>query len=54
LGLDDQLGTVEAVRLAELIEDNGDPLKNISILREKKNIFSVFEGGVQVTKMNFS
>jgi imidazolonepropionase-like amidohydrolase len=48
LGLSDRLGTLEAGKLADLIVVEGDPLGDISVLRDKANIVSVYKGGTQV------
>jgi len=39
------LGTIEAGKLADLIAVDGDPLKNIRCLQEKKNIKIVMKEG---------
>ena len=39
------LGTIEAGKLADLIAVNGDPLRNIRCLQEKKNIMLVMKEG---------
>jgi imidazolonepropionase-like amidohydrolase len=39
------LGTIEAGKFADLIAVNGDPLKKISCLQEKKNIAVVMKEG---------
>jgi imidazolonepropionase-like amidohydrolase len=43
--LDKQLGTVEAGKLADIIAVKGDPLKNIRVFQEKKNIELVMKEG---------
>ena len=45
LKMDKDLGTVEAGKLADIIAVNGDPLKNIAVLQEKKNIQMVMKEG---------
>ncbi len=52
LGLGDNLGTLEAGKLADLIVVTEDPLCDITVLRNKANIVSVFKGGVQVPRLN--
>ncbi|HZM45204.1 MAG TPA: amidohydrolase family protein [Burkholderiales bacterium] len=39
------LGTIEAGKLADLVAVNGDPLRNIRCLQEKKNIYLVMKEG---------
>jgi len=43
--MDKELGTLEAGKLADIIAVNGDPLKNIAVLQEKKNIQMVMKEG---------
>ncbi|MEK6591645.1 MAG: amidohydrolase family protein [Pseudomonadota bacterium] len=43
--MDKELGTVEAGKLADIIAVKGDPLKNIAVLQEKKNIQIVMKEG---------
>ena len=43
--LGDDLGTVEAGKLADIIAVNGDPLQNIACLQEKRNIQLVMKEG---------
>jgi imidazolonepropionase-like amidohydrolase len=45
LKMEKDLGTVEAGKLADIIAINGDPLKNIAVLQEKKNIQLVMKEG---------
>ncbi len=45
LKMDHELGTVEAGKLADIIAVNGDPLKNIACLTEKRNIRLVMKEG---------
>jgi imidazolonepropionase-like amidohydrolase len=48
LGLSDRLGTLEAGKLADLIVVDGDPLGDISVLRDKTKIVNVYKGGTKV------
>jgi len=43
--LDKQLGTIEAGKLADIIAVKGDPLKNIRLFQDKKNIEMVMKEG---------
>jgi imidazolonepropionase-like amidohydrolase len=43
--MDKELGTVETGKLADIIAVKGDPLKNIAVLQEKKNIQMVMKEG---------
>ena len=52
LGLQDDLGTLEAGKQADLIVVDGDPLQDIAVLRDKTNIIRVFKGGAQVPRLN--
>ncbi len=45
LGLENKLGTIEKGKLADIIIIEGDPLKDIKVLRDKKNIRKVMKGG---------
>ena len=51
LGLADELGTLEVGKLADLIIVNGNPLQDISILRSKRNIVSIYKGGNKVPRL---
>lgn len=46
LGLGDELGTVEAGRLADLVVVDGNPLDDIKLLLESARIHMVLKGGV--------
>jgi imidazolonepropionase-like amidohydrolase len=48
LGLSDQLGTLEVGKLADLIVVGGDPISDITVLRDKSKIVSVYKGGARV------
>ena len=45
LGWEDRLGTIEVGKLADLVVVNGDPLANISVLREAARIAMVIKDG---------
>jgi imidazolonepropionase-like amidohydrolase len=45
LKMDKDIGTIEAGKFADLIAVNGDPLKNIACLQQKKNITVVMKEG---------
>jgi imidazolonepropionase-like amidohydrolase len=42
---DSELGTIEAGKLADIVAVNGDPLKDISCLQQKRNIVLVIKEG---------
>ncbi len=52
LGLDDKLGTLEKGKLADFIIVNGDPLRDINILRKTSNIISVYKGGIKIPRLS--
>jgi imidazolonepropionase-like amidohydrolase len=45
IGMERELGTVEAGKLADIVAVEGDPLRNIACLQEKKNIRLVMKEG---------
>ncbi|NIM46212.1 MAG: amidohydrolase family protein [Nitrososphaeria archaeon] len=45
LGLEDQIGTLEKGKEADIIISESDPLKNIEVLQDKENIQMVMKGG---------
>jgi adenine deaminase len=49
VGLEGEIGTLEPGMLGDLILVNGDPLQDIRVLQDRKNIEAVFVGGEQVT-----
>ena len=53
LGLQDEIGTLEAGKQADLIVVDGDPLADISVLRDREKIVAVYKGGEAVPRMPF-
>ena len=53
LGLQDEIGTLEAGKQADLIVVDGDPLSDISVLRNRENILAVYKDGKAVPRMPF-
>ena len=45
IGLEKEVGTVEAGKLADLLVIDGDPLSNISVLRDRSRTRLVMKGG---------
>jgi imidazolonepropionase-like amidohydrolase len=45
LGMKDDLGTIEAGKLADLLIVNGDPSADITILQNRENLHVVMKGG---------
>ncbi|MDG2005086.1 MAG: amidohydrolase family protein [Novosphingobium sp.] len=45
MGLDDQTGTLEAGKLADLLVIDGDPLADITVLQDRSRILAVLKGG---------
>lgn len=45
LGLDSELGTIEAGKQADLILVNGNPMDDIALLQEPSNVVCVIQGG---------
>jgi imidazolonepropionase-like amidohydrolase len=45
INLDRELGTIEEGKLADVVAVNGDPLKDIACLQQKKNIELVLKEG---------
>jgi imidazolonepropionase-like amidohydrolase len=45
LGLDQEIGTIEAGKIADLLVVQGDPLKRISLLRDRQKIAGVMQQG---------
>ena len=48
IGMGDELGTLEAGKLADLIAVHGDPVTDVSILQDEQRISMVFLDGQQV------
>ena len=44
-GIQDEVGTLEAGKLADVIVVDGDPLQDISILQEQDNVKVVLQSG---------
>ena len=53
LGLEDEIGTLVAGKQADLIVVDGDPLTDISVLRDREKILAVYKGGKAVPRMPF-
>jgi imidazolonepropionase-like amidohydrolase len=51
LGLQEELGTIEEGKLADLIVVEGDPLENIDLLDNEENIRMIMQGGKFVKEM---
>ncbi|HZP45443.1 MAG TPA: amidohydrolase family protein [Candidatus Binataceae bacterium] len=49
LGMKDDLGTIEAGKLADLLVVNGDPSADITLLQDRANLSVVMKGGAFVT-----
>lgn len=45
LGMQDELGTIEQGKLADLLVVNGDPVKDIAVLADRANLDVVMKGG---------
>ncbi|MGB8364129.1 MAG: amidohydrolase family protein [Rhizomicrobium sp.] len=48
MGLGDQIGTIEAGKLADLLVVEGDPSADITLLRDRANLRAIFLGGIAV------
>jgi imidazolonepropionase-like amidohydrolase len=53
LGLQDEIGTLEVGKQADLIVVDGDPLADISVLRDRDQILEIYKGGKAVPRMPF-
>jgi imidazolonepropionase-like amidohydrolase len=45
LGMKDDLGTIEAGKLADLLVINGDPVRDIAVLQDRTNLDVIMKGG---------
>ena len=45
LGMKDDLGTIEAGKLADLLVINGDPVRDITVLQDRANLDVIMKGG---------
>ncbi len=52
LDIGDDVGTLEAGKLADLLVVDGDPLKDITVLNDKANILKVYKSGVEAPRLN--
>ena len=48
LGLEAEIGTIQKGKLADLVFVEGDPLRDITLLQDKRRIKRVIKGGVTV------
>jgi imidazolonepropionase-like amidohydrolase len=44
-GMEDEIGTVEEGKLADLLVVDGNPLENIAVLQKKSNLMLIMKGG---------
>jgi imidazolonepropionase-like amidohydrolase len=49
MGMEDQIGTLEIGKEADLLVVNGDPLSDIGILDGLENIFLVMQAGKSIS-----
>jgi len=45
MGMSDQIGTIETGKLADLLVLNGDPVADITLLQDRKNLQVIMKGG---------
>jgi imidazolonepropionase-like amidohydrolase len=50
MGLQDELGTLEPGKRADLVLVDGDPLANLALLRDKTKLLAVMKDGAFVKK----
>jgi imidazolonepropionase-like amidohydrolase len=48
MGMADQLGTIEAGKLADLLVVDGDPIADIAVLQDTDKLLAIMKGGVLV------
>jgi len=53
LGLQDEIGTLESGKQADLIIVDGDPLADITVLCDREKILAVYKGGQAVVRLPF-
>ena len=53
LGLQDEIGTLEVGKQADLIIVDGDPLADIALLRDRERILAVYKGGRPAPRLPF-
>jgi len=51
LDMADKIGTLEPGKWADVIVVEGDPLQDITLLRDRKNILTVYKGGAEVPRL---
>jgi imidazolonepropionase-like amidohydrolase len=51
LGLDEEIGTLEPGKLADVLVVDGDPLQDISVLRDRHKIAAVLKAGRPVPRL---
>lgn len=51
LDMTDKIGTLEPGKLADVIVVEGDPLQDITVLRDRKKILKVYKGGAEVPRL---
>ena len=49
LGLEQEIGTIEKGKWADLVLVDGDPLRDVRVLQDVRRIKQVIKGGVSVT-----